>query len=243
MKLPITTSAPTFHWRPVLAGSAALAMGLGIVTSSVLGGDAAEAAPAKALKFDEASVRFVDNRTDHDGQLFWSVTYEKRMADVTIHAPNGKRVATASFDRTGQADAHFDSPEPTVAVLKRTYPAGRYKVTGHTTSGRRLVSTVVLNYKQVGRPIIASPTSDQTDVPTTGLVVRWNAVPGASSIHLQVERDAPHRALEIDLPGTATSFQVPDGFLKAGTEHVVDVMAQHPSGNYTMTDVTFTTKP
>lgn len=243
MKLPITTSAPTSHWRPVLAGSAALAMGLGIVTSSVLGGATAEAAPAKALKFDEASVQFVDNRTDHDGQLFWSVTYEKRMADVTIHAPNGKRVATASFDRTGQADAHFDSPEPTVAVLKRTYPAGRYKVTGHTTSGRRLVSTVVLNYKQVAKPIITSPTRNQANVPTTGLVVRWNAIRGATSIHLQVERDAPHRALEIDLPGTVTEFQVPDSFLKPGTEYVVDVMAKHPGSSYTMSDVTFTTKP
>lgn len=242
MKFPITTSAPTARLRPVVAGGAALALCFGVIASSVLGGHAAEAAPAKALKFDEASVRFVDNRTDHDGQLFWSVTYEKRMADVSIHAPSGKRVATATFDRAGQADAHFDSPEPTVAVLKRTYPAGRYKVTGHTTSGRRLASTVVLNYKHVAKPTIASPTPDQTGVPTTGLVVRWNAVPGASSIHLAVERDAPHRALEIDLPGTVTAFQVPDGFLKPGTEYVVDVMAQHPGGNYTMTDVTFTTR-
>ena len=243
MKFPIPTSAPTAHWRPVLTGGAALAISLGVISSSLLGGGAAEAAPAKALKFDEASVTFVDNRTDQDGQLFWSVTYEKRMADVSIHAPSGKRVVSATFDRAGQADAHFDSPEPTVAVLKRTYPAGRYRVTGHTTAGRRLVRTIVLNYKHVAKPIIASPTADQTGVPTTGFVVRWSAVPGASNVHLAVERDAPHRALEIDLPGTVTEFQVPDGFLKAGTEYVIDVMAQHPGGNYTVSDVTFTTAP
>jgi hypothetical protein len=184
----------------------------------------------------------VDNRTDGDGQLFWSLTYEKRMADVSIHAPNGRLVATAEFDRAGQADAHFDSPEPTVAALKRTYPPGRYQVTGHTTTGRRLSSTVVLTYRHVQvAPVILSPTPHQTDVPTTGFVVHWKAVPGASAIHVQVESDAPPRALEIDLPGTATSFQVPEEFLQAGTEYVVDVLAQHPRGNYTMSDVTFTT--
>ena len=95
----------------------------------------------------------------------------------------------------------------------------------------------------MARPIIASPTRNQADVPTTGLVVRWNAIPGTSSIHLQVERDAPAEALEIDLPGTATEFQVPDGFLKPGTEYVLDVMVKHPGSSYTMSDVTFTTKP
>ena len=244
MNSPLRASAPKARWRPALAAGAALAMGVSIVTASVVGGSAAVAAPKKALKFDEASVQFVDNRTDKDGQLFWSVTYEKRMADVAIHAPNGKLVATATFDRAGQADAHFDSPEPTVAALKKSYPAGRYKITGHSTAGRRLVKTVVLTYEHVATtPVITSPTPLQTGVPTTGFVVRWNAVPGASVIQLQVERDAPHRALEIDLPGTMTEFTVPDGFLEAGTEYVVDVKAQHPSGNHTLSDVTFTTTP
>jgi hypothetical protein len=219
-------------------------MGVAALTVSVAGGGAPAVATSKpALRFDEASVRFVANRTDHDGQLFWSVTSEEGMGDVTIHAPSGKLVATAKFDRTGQADAHFDSPEPTVAGLKKTYPAGRYTVTGHTTSGRRLSSIVLLTYKHVGTPTIVSPESHQTGVPTTGLVVRWSAVRGASSIHIQVERDAPPRALEIDLPGTATVFRVPDGFLEAGAEYVVDVLAQHRSGNSTMRDVTLTTKP
>jgi hypothetical protein len=240
MENVITTSPPRPRSRAVLA-AAALLTGLGVVAGFAATGDAAVAGPKKPLGFDEASVRFVANRTDHDGQLFWSVTYEQRMADVAIHAPSGKLVATATFDEAGQADAHFDSPEPTVATLRRTYPAGRYAVTGHTTTGRPLSSIIVLKYRHVGTPIIVSPTANQTAVPTTGFVVRWDAVPGASSIHIQVESDTPSRALEIDLRGTSTSFAVPDGFLFAGTEYVVDVMARHPSGNYTLSDATFTT--
>jgi hypothetical protein len=238
------TSALKARWTLATAGGAALALCLGFISVSVTGSNSAAATRGAPLKFDEASVQFVANRTDNDGQLFWSVTYEKRMADVAIHAPNGRLVATARFDHTGQADAHFDSPEPTVSVLKTTYPAGRYQVTGHTTTGRRLSSTVILTYKHVrATPVILSPTPHQVDVPTTGFVVRWDAVPGASAIHIQVESDAPPRALEIDLPGAATAFQVPDGFLQAGTEYVVDVQARHPSGNYTMSDVTLTTRP
>ena len=231
-------------WKSALAGGTTLALGAGLLLTSISWGSSTAASPRAALRFDEASVQFVNNRTDRDGQLFWSVTYEKRMADVSIHAPDGQLVATASFDQAGQADAHFDSPEPTVAVLKKTYPAGRYQVTGHTTSGRRLSSTVVLTYRHIhATPVVVSPSPHQVDVSTTGFVVRWNAVPGAAAIHVQVESDAPARALEIDLPGTATAIQVPDGFLETGTEYVVDVQAQHPRGSYTMSDVTFTTRP
>lgn len=243
MNLSISTSSLKARWRLALAGAAAVALGVGAFTVSVAGAGPAVAASKSALRFDEASVRFVANRTDHDGQLFWSVTHEERMGDVAIHAPGGKLVATTTFDRAGQADAHFDSPEPSVAVLKKTYPAGRYTVTGHTPSGQQLSSIVILTYKHVRTPTIVSPKARQSGVPTTGLVVRWSAVRGASSIHVQVERDAPARALEIDLTGTATAFRVPDGFLEAGDEYVVDVMAQHRSGNYTMRDVTFTTQP
>lgn len=146
------------------------------------------------------------------------------------------------FDSPGQADTHFDSPEPTVAALKGTCPAGHYQVTGHTTTGRRLSSTVVRTYRHIGTPIVVSPTP-RIDAPKHGLVVRWKAVPGASSMHNQVERDSPHRALGVHLPRTVTTFLVPDGLLEAGTEYVVDVQAEHPSGNYTMSDVTFTTTP
>lgn len=243
MSLASSTLSLNARRGPLLAVAVAGTMGVGALLVSIAGGEPAVAASRPALRFDEASVQLVANRTDHDGQLFWSVTYEKRMADVAIHAPSGALVATATFDRTGQADAHFDSPEPTVTTLKKTYPPGRYVVTGHTTSGRRLASVITLTYKHVGTPTIISPKPDQDVVATTGLVVRWSAVPGASTIHIQVESDEPARALEIDLSGAATKFRVPDGFLKAGVEYVVDVLAQHPSGNYTMRDVTFATQP
>jgi hypothetical protein len=197
---------------------------------------------AEPTAFDEASVHFVDNRSDHDGQLFWSVTYEKHMSDVAIYAPDGDLVAKATFDDLGQADAHFDSPEPSVAELKRRYPAGRYTFTGHTTTGRRLVSVVNLSYAHVrATPVIITPTADQTGVPVSGVVVTWARTSRASVIHLQVESDKPERALEIDLPGSTTSFAIPEGFLQPGTEYVIDVQARHRSGNDTVSDVIFTT--
>jgi len=48
-------------------------------------------------------------------------------------------------------------------------------------------------------------------------------------------------ALKIDLPGDATSFQVPNGWLQAGTEYVLDIKVISDNGNQTVRDVVFET--
>lgn len=63
-----TTSLLTTRWKPALAGGAAPGRGSpahhGMGHGRRLGGGA----PKPALRFDEASVQFVANRTDNDGE-------------------------------------------------------------------------------------------------------------------------------------------------------------------------------
>jgi hypothetical protein len=49
--------------------------------------------------------------------------------------------------------------------------------------------------------------------------------------------------LTVDLPGDVTSLRIPQGFLEAGTEYKVEVLAIAENGNKTITEGTFVTMP
>jgi hypothetical protein len=52
----------------------------------------------------------------------------------------------------------------------------------------------------------------------------------------------PSRALEADLPATATEMAIPAQFMEPGTEFKVEVLAIEASGNQTLSEVAFTTE-
>jgi hypothetical protein len=91
-------------------------------------------------------------------------------------------------------------------------------------------------------PAISSPVDGATDIPTSGAVIEWQPVPGAEAIFVEVEDDTDGgRELLVRLDGDATSFPIPDQFLKDGTEYAVELKALSPNGNQSAADSTFTT--
>ena len=72
--------------------------------------------------------------------------------------------------------------------------------------------------------------------------IRWDAVPDAEAIRLELEDEETEAALKVDLPGDADRFEVPNNWLQPGTEYVFDIKAVAENGNQTVTDLRFTTE-
>lgn len=142
------------------------------------------------------------------------------------------RIGGASARRTW-----WRTPEPTLATLKKAYPPGTYRWSGRAVDGRRLRGTSRLRYKLLAAPVITSPSAGQNGLPTRDGAVTWQRVPGAATIHLEVETEELHRVLTVDFSGDATSFVIPDGFRLPNRPYVLDIKAVAPNGNLTVSDL------
>jgi len=99
-----------------------------------------------------------------------------------------------------------------------------------------------LEYDLVSAVVPSFPANGEIEVPTSALTISWEQVASAKSIVIDIENLITGTSLEVDLPGDATSFTVPDGVLKAGTEYQVGFEAVHQNGNANVTeDYSFTT--
>lgn len=106
--------------------------------------------------------------------------------------------------------------------------------------GRRLTGEAMLTYKRLADPVITTPYSGAV-VPTSGVKLAWRPVTGAATIRLEVETVDQPRSLTVDLPGSATSYEIHGGFLEPGNEYVFDVKAVAAGGNQSVADVHFNT--
>lgn len=75
------------------------------------------------------------------------------------------------------------------------------------------------------------------------LNIRWSQVPGLEKIVLEFENESadPERALTLDLPPGATSFQIPARLLPAGSEFQVGILSVARNGNIMVVKSAFTT--
>jgi len=234
-----------------LAAIGAAVCTLTVALSSIAGSAGAASArpgrdsvPPPTPAFEHPSLSVVSSSSDHDAQLVFDAGANVPFTSLRLSAPDGRRVLIASFrdsKRLGQSKLLIETPEPTVAALETAYPSGRYHLVGTTTDGRRISSSVALSYDVLSAPVIATPSRDATGIPVAGSTFTWESVPGAVTVHLEVETIDERSALKVDLPGTATSFVVPAGFLHAGAKYTFDVKAVGSNGNLSVTDLTFTT--
>ena len=71
--------------------------------------------------------------------------------------------------------------------------------------------------------------------------MKWNPIADAEWIFVEVEADGDGRELLIRLEGSATSLELPAGYLEEGTEYEVELKAVHRNGNQAAADSAFTT--
>ena len=223
-----------------LTGISAL---LSIAVAAVLLLPMTSAAKNPNLEFEDPALIVVYSVTDDDAQIIARGGSEERIKKVTIFGPHGTVRLKARFkdgDGLGQADFQFETPEPSIEDLMEAYPAGDYSFKGKSIDGGILESTVELSYELLPAPVMTYPKEGETEVPINGLVVEFSS-DDAEAIRLEIEDEEEGVALKVDLPGNATSFVVPNGWLQSGTVYVLDIKAIAEWGNQTVVDVEFTT--
>ncbi len=219
-----------------------LPLGAGIVLLSVPAFHAA--ASNEVLPFEHATMSVVYSASDDDAEILIRATGVDPIGQGHIVGPGGTVRLKAKFrdgDRLGQADMQFDTPEPSLEDLMQAYPEGEYRFRGRTTAGEKLAGVAELSYELLPAPTILFPPAGKTDVPTKDLEVRWSVPVAPERILLQVEDEKEKVALNIDLPGDAKRFTLPNDWLQPGVIYTLDIKLVAANGNQTVRDVRFTT--
>jgi Fibronectin type III domain len=212
-------------------------------------------APARSasrpVRLAEATMIVEVNATEGDAgvQLFldgdpWD--------SMTISSPDGRTILDMNtrgrLKGYGLTELFSESSEPPFDVFplkkfKRLFPEGRYRFVGTDIKGKKVVGKAKLSHDIPDGPKILSP-KDGATVTSTNLVASWEPPPEPPGIDIVgyraiVERENPLRVFSVELPASKTSVTVPQEFLQAATEYLLEVQAIEASGNWTFTEVTF----
>jgi hypothetical protein len=205
---------------------------------------AGEGSPSR---FPTASVHFEQNATDRDVEVVFRVKGRAEgLARLRVVAPDGRAVIDFSApdaSTLGIREFEFESPEPRdVAGLKAAYPEGMYRFNGATASGKELVGESRLSHALPATASFLRPAAEARGVPAKGLEIAWT--PPAEKVAgyiVEIEQDELGAHLEARLPGSATRFAVPDGFLRPGTEYDLGIGTVSEQGNVSFVETSFTT--
>ena len=236
--------------RKNIPWATALLLSTGLLLAPSAAGGKSGAAP---LRFAKSDLFIEINATDGDAGLQLSLDGQK-WATMQIVNPRGETIlnvsGTSRLRGYGLTGLTFESAEPPFTQFpfsrfKARFPAGRYRFSGTTVGGRKLVGTDTLTHRIPQKPAIVAPAEDAR-VSTRGLVVRWNKVTrpqGIRIVHYQVivTQQEPERVLDVTMPPTATAVSIPSEFLQAGKEYAVEVLAREASGNQVITERAFRT--
>ena len=197
------------------------------------------------IPFDELSLFVEANVVDSDAEVVLTLDADVGLKSLKVVGPDGKKVvglATRGNPNLGQRKVAMESPEPTSAAVFAAFPEGVYQFRGVSVDGEKLFGEVTLSHALLDASTITSPADGATDVPLTGVTVTWTPSPGVTRYIVEVEEeDIETNSLVVDVPGTSTSFAIPDGWLLAGTTYQVGVGAVGPTGNVTVYEHVFTT--
>jgi hypothetical protein len=199
-----------------------------------------------AVPFAIASVFFEQNATDKDVEVVFDVKGgDDGLVQLTVLAPDGRTVVDIkSPDGTtlGLRQFRFESPERgDVAGIKAAYPEGVYTFDAATAAGVKFHGTATLSHTLPATATGVRPAAEAEDVPVKGLVIRWTPARNLAAYVIAVEQDSLELNVSARLPGSATSFVVPDGFLAAGLEYVLSIGTMTSEGNTSYVESTFTT--
>ena len=199
-----------------------------------------------AEPFAIADVFFEQNATDKDVEVVFDVKGgDDGLVQLTVVAPDGRTVVdikAPDASTLGLRQFRFESPERgDVASIKAAYPEGVYTFDASTAAGVKFHGTSTLRHTLPATATGVRPAAEAEDVPVKGLVISWTPARNLAAYVIAVEQDSLEVSVSAKLPGSSTSFTVPDGFLAPGMEYVLSIGTMAPGGNTTYVESTFTT--
>ena len=216
-----------------------------ILIAAALMAGACHGAALAQERFDSVKVFLERNLTDKDVEVRFAATGGKTgLASLKVVAPDGRTVIDfkAPDSKLGMRGLSLESPEPTNdGRVQADFPAGSYAFSGSNTSGQRLEGKAVLSHAFPDPTAFVRPRPDASNVPLTGLQIGWQAVKGLSGHVIVIEQETSGRKIRAELSGTATTFNVPDGFLQPGTEYKLEIGTVAKDGNASFIETSFTT--
>ena len=136
----------------------------------------------------------------------------------------------------------LESPEPDDdKIVRADFPAGTYRFEGTTTKGAHLRGEAQLSHVFPEPAAFEYPRPDQKDVPATALTLRWSVPKGIESCAIVIEQTGSAHEIRALLPGSARSFMVPEGFLRAGKAYKFAIGTVAKDGNRSFIEAAFTT--
>jgi hypothetical protein len=209
----------------------------------------------EVVPFKAATLIVEINATDGDAGLQVFLDHDA-WKTIAISRPDGTKIidvqTQSELSDYGLTELFSESSEPPFTEVpldefKQLFPEGDYLFQGETIEGVKIETSVPLSHAFPEGPEILSPEEESTVAPDE-LVVRWSPLPAVEGVEIVgyqvvvVTEAEPSRALEADLPATATEMAIPAQFMEPGTEFKVEVLAIEASGNQTLSEVAFTTE-
>lgn len=196
-------------------------------------------------KFEHLSLRIEQNATDNDFEVVIEATGgDTGLAALTVTAPDGRVVAdfTSPKMKLGMRAFRFETPEPkSLAGIQADYPAGEYTFTASTVTDLKFSEKASLSHKLPAVTTVVRPKPNEQNVPPSGLRIEWRAPKGLKSCLVALENDVTEaNVVQAALPGTATSFPVPEGVLEAGVRYKLVIGSVAQDGNIAYVESAFT---
>jgi len=204
--------------------------------------------PAAVLaqeRFERTAVYLERNTADEDAEIRFEVTGgDEGLATLSVTAPDGRVVVDfrAPDSRLGIRHVTLESPEPKDdGRLRADFPSGVYRFAGTTVGGTRLEGAATLSHAFPATTSFVHPRAGQRDVPVADMRISWSPVADAAAYVVVIEQELTAQEIRVQLPGTATAFAIPDGFLAAGTAYKLSIGSVSREGNRSFVETDFRT--
>ncbi|MGH9147801.1 MAG: hypothetical protein ACRD1Q_13905, partial [Vicinamibacterales bacterium] len=164
---------------------------------------------------------------------------------LTVVSPDGLKVvdyAATGKPTLGMRHFHLETPEPNdIKIMRSGYPEGAYALAGVTPSGLKLTGKVTLSHKLPPAVTLLTPKPDAENVAVKNLRISWAPVKNVAAYLLYIEQPDVNFEITARLPGSSTSFAVPDGLLSPGTAYSLGIGTVSKEGNTSFIETTFAT--
>src|SRR5881296_2029158 len=182
-----------------------------------------------SVAFTVASVRLEQNATDGDFEVVFEIKGgTEGLAKLTVVSPDGRTVidftAPDASTLLGMRQFRFETPEPRdVKSLTSAYPEGAYTFAGATAAGERLQGKATLSHTLPATVSFLRPGADVRVVGGKNLKIAWTPVKNVAAYMIKIKQSKLGVDLTSTLPGSVTTFTVPDGFLRPGTQYQLEI--------------------